>query len=295
MMAAMSGVTQILDRIQHGDWRAAEELLPLIYNELRRLAAHHLSREKPGQTLQPTALVHEAYLRLVGGEDQKWNGRAHFFAAAAQAMRRIVIEAARRKNLVESGDAVAGKTLVGVDPFSCGVNAARVATFIGEWNDGGPDGLGFQRALFRTDGVIAAALGDVIDGNQITVTFDSSSINDFRDVAWGGHFDTALGSWLDNFLGVFRLTQAEQAMPPGALVPYLRALVDSLSLSSGIRATLDAKLDDIYASYLANRPNAVTDLNGVINYVEAQTGKGITQADADRIILGARAILLRVK
>jgi hypothetical protein len=170
-----------------------------------------------------------------------------------------------------------------------------VATFIGEWNDGGPDGLGFQRALFRTDGVIAAALGDVIDGNQITATFDSSSINDFRDVAWGGHFDTALGSWLDNFLGVFRLTQAEQAMPPGALVPYLRALVDSLSLSSGIRATLDAKLDDIYASYLANRPNAVTDLNGVINYVEAQTGKGITQADADRIILGARAILLRVK
>jgi len=98
----MSAVTQILARIEAGDPGAAERLLPLVYGELRALAAARLAREKPGQTLEPTALVHEAYLRLVG-DDQKWNGRGHFFAAAAEAMRRILVEGARRKQQVKRG------------------------------------------------------------------------------------------------------------------------------------------------------------------------------------------------
>ena len=93
----MPDVTQILNAIEQGDASAAEQLLPLVYEELRKLAAQRLAHEKPGQTLQPTALVHEAYLRLVGGEAAgDWNSRGHFFAAAAEAMRRILIEAARR-------------------------------------------------------------------------------------------------------------------------------------------------------------------------------------------------------
>ena len=95
----MSNVTQILSAIEAGDPRAAAMLLPLVYDELRKLAAARLAQEKPGQTLQPTALVHEAYLRLVGGEQpREWNGRGHFFAAAAEAMRRILVEAARRRS-----------------------------------------------------------------------------------------------------------------------------------------------------------------------------------------------------
>jgi RNA polymerase sigma factor (TIGR02999 family) len=91
-------VTSILSAIEQGDPRAAEQLLPLVYDELRRLAAARMAQEKPGQTLQPTALVHEAYLRLVGqGEERYWNSRGHFFAAAAEAMRRILIDNARRK------------------------------------------------------------------------------------------------------------------------------------------------------------------------------------------------------
>jgi RNA polymerase sigma factor (TIGR02999 family) len=94
----MSDVTQILNADAQGDPHAAGQLLPLVYEELRRLAAQRLAHEKPGQTLQPTALVHEAYLRLVGtGEGPHWDGRGHFFAAAAQAMRRILVENARRK------------------------------------------------------------------------------------------------------------------------------------------------------------------------------------------------------
>ena len=93
----MSDVTQILNAIDAGDPQAAEQLLPLVYNELRKLAAQKLAQEKPGQTLEATALVHEAYLRLVG--DQQFANRRHFFAAAAQAMRRILVEAARRKQL----------------------------------------------------------------------------------------------------------------------------------------------------------------------------------------------------
>src|SRR5215475_3556491 len=94
----MSDVPQILSAIEAGDPKAAAELLPLVYDELRKLAAVRLAEEKPGQTLQATALVHEAYLRLVGGsQPQEWNGRGHFFAAAAEAMRRILVESARSK------------------------------------------------------------------------------------------------------------------------------------------------------------------------------------------------------
>src|SRR5215472_19151704 len=94
----MSDVTRILSAVEQGDPHAAEQLLPLVYEELRKLAAQRLAHEKPGQTLQATALVHEAYLRLVGGEPEAhWNSRGHFIAAAAEAMRRILVEHARRK------------------------------------------------------------------------------------------------------------------------------------------------------------------------------------------------------
>lgn len=97
-------VTQILDLAMRGDQAAAAQLLPLVYDELRKLAAQRLAQEKPGQTLQATALVHEAYLRLVDVErPQDWNGRGHFFAAAAEAMRRILVEQARHKNSVKAG------------------------------------------------------------------------------------------------------------------------------------------------------------------------------------------------
>jgi len=99
----MSDATRILHAIERGDAKATDKLLPLVYEELRLLAAQKLSAEKPGQTLQATALVHEAYLRLVGDEVQHWSGRAHFFGAAAEAMRRILIENARRKRRLERG------------------------------------------------------------------------------------------------------------------------------------------------------------------------------------------------
>jgi RNA polymerase sigma factor (TIGR02999 family) len=100
----MSDVTRILSAIEAGDPHAAEQLLPLVYDELRRLAAHKLAQEKPGQTLQPTALVHEAYLRLVDVDQaQAWNSRGHFFAAAAEAMRRILIDRARHKQTRKAG------------------------------------------------------------------------------------------------------------------------------------------------------------------------------------------------
>src|SRR5438094_1203407 len=93
----------MLDRVQQGERKAAEELLPLVYDELRKLAAHKMANEAPGQTLQPTALVHEAWLRLVANQEQQWNNRAHFFGAAAEAMRRILIENARRKRAQRHG------------------------------------------------------------------------------------------------------------------------------------------------------------------------------------------------
>ena len=100
----MDAITQVLNAIDQGDPNAAEQLLPLVYEELRQLAAQKLAHEKPGQTLQPTALVHEAYLRLVGtGEERHWDSRGHFFAAAAEAMRRILVEIARQKTSLKRG------------------------------------------------------------------------------------------------------------------------------------------------------------------------------------------------
>ncbi len=99
----VSDVTRNLAGLTQGENQRAEELLPLVYDELRRVAAWHLANEKPGQTLQPTALVHEAYLRLVGKNDPQWNGRRHFFGAAAEAMRRILVENARRKKRLKHG------------------------------------------------------------------------------------------------------------------------------------------------------------------------------------------------
>jgi RNA polymerase sigma factor (TIGR02999 family) len=104
ILGRMSEVTRILTAIEQGDGQAASQLLPLVYDELRRLAAHQLAAEAPGQTLQPTALVHEAYLRLVGPDPAaQWASRSHFFAAAAQAMRRLLIDNARRKQAQKRG------------------------------------------------------------------------------------------------------------------------------------------------------------------------------------------------
>ena len=103
----VSDVARILDRVQHGEPKAAEELLPLVYDELRRLAAHRLAGEQNNRTLQPTALVHEAWLKLAGAHEQNWNGRQHFFAAAAEAMRRILVDRARRRLAAKRG---AGET-----------------------------------------------------------------------------------------------------------------------------------------------------------------------------------------
>jgi RNA polymerase sigma factor (TIGR02999 family) len=113
----MIDVTQILSQIESGDPSAAEQLLPLVYEELRKLAAANLIREKPGQTLQPTALVHEAYLRLVDGNDaQHWNSRGHFFGAAAEAMRRILVDQARHKRSNRHGGNCQRIELTAVEP-----------------------------------------------------------------------------------------------------------------------------------------------------------------------------------
>ena len=104
MLICMSDVTQILSQIEQGDPSAAEQLLPLVYDELRKLAAAKMANEKPGQTLQATALVHDAYIRLVDVEKaQHWNSRGHFFSAAAEAMRRILVETFRRKQTQKHG------------------------------------------------------------------------------------------------------------------------------------------------------------------------------------------------
>jgi RNA polymerase sigma factor (TIGR02999 family) len=116
----MSDVTRILQSIESGDAKAAHELLPLVYEELRRLAAHKMANETPGQTLQPTALVHEAWLRLTGNENVKWDGRSHFFAAAAEAMRRILIENARRKRSARHGG---GKQRVDIEEVELAATA----------------------------------------------------------------------------------------------------------------------------------------------------------------------------
>ena len=116
----MSEVTRILDAIADGDPRAASQLLPLVYDELRQLAAQKLAREKPGQTLDATGLVHEAYLRLVDTQRvQPWNSRGHFFAAAAEAMRRILVETARRKQQAKRGGGRRRLDLADVEPGFC--------------------------------------------------------------------------------------------------------------------------------------------------------------------------------
>jgi len=110
----VSDVTRLLDAVERGEPQAAEELLPLVYDELRRLAAANMSDEKPGQTLQPTALVHEAWLKLIG-EDHPWQGRNQFFRAAAEAMRRILVDRARRRSRAKHGGGQARVPLEGLD------------------------------------------------------------------------------------------------------------------------------------------------------------------------------------
>ena len=108
----MSDLTSVLDALRAGEPDAAAQLLPLVYDDLRRLAAHRLAHEAPGQTLDPTGLVHEAYLRLLGGQAEAlWDGRGHFFAAAAEAMRRILVESARRKRALKHGGGLARQPL----------------------------------------------------------------------------------------------------------------------------------------------------------------------------------------
>jgi RNA polymerase sigma factor (TIGR02999 family) len=107
----MQEVTRILNAIENGEAAAAEQLLPLVYHELRKIAAHKMAAEAAGHTLQPTALVHEAWLRLVGAEDRKWENRAHFFGAAAEAMRRILVDHARRKLSQKRGRGVEAEPL----------------------------------------------------------------------------------------------------------------------------------------------------------------------------------------
>jgi len=111
----VSDVTQILERVEKGDGKAAEELLPLVYEELRKLAAAKMAQEQPGQTLQATALVHEAWLRLAKPSSQHWRGRDHFFSAAAEAMRRILVENARRKKRIRHGGGMERVDLESID------------------------------------------------------------------------------------------------------------------------------------------------------------------------------------
>ncbi len=139
----MSNVTRILSQIESGDPDAAEQLLPLVYEELRKLAAAKLAQEKPGQTLQATALVHEAYVRLVGTEEgQQWDSRGHFFAAAAEAMRRILVESARRKRRIKHGGDHRRNNL---DEDQCGVEPP------------GDDVCALDEALCHLEAVDAAA------------------------------------------------------------------------------------------------------------------------------------------
>jgi RNA polymerase sigma factor (TIGR02999 family) len=123
----MAEVTHILSAIEQGDPQAAAQLLPLVYDELRNLAVQRLAQEKPGQTLQATALVHEAYLRLVGGEQpQDWNGHRHFFAAAAEAMRRILIDRARHKQTHKAGGGRHRLDLDDIEPAAEEENGGRL-------------------------------------------------------------------------------------------------------------------------------------------------------------------------
>ena len=123
----MADVTRLLDAAQTGDRQAANDLLPLVYEELRKLAAARLAAENPGQTLQPTAMVHEAYLRLVGdGQPRDWHGRGHFFAAAAEAMRRILVDKARHKQTQKAGGNRRRVELDNIEPFVKDENSDRI-------------------------------------------------------------------------------------------------------------------------------------------------------------------------
>jgi RNA polymerase sigma factor (TIGR02999 family) len=162
----VSDVTRILQAAQNGVSKAADSLLPLVYEELRRLAAHRMANEAGGQTLQATALVHEAWLRLVGDENKKWDGRAHFFGAAAEAMRRILIDRARRKQAIRHGgeqqrvdlqesDLLAAATddrLIAVSDaldklaveFKAEAELVKLRYFVGMTNDEAADALGIS-------------------------------------------------------------------------------------------------------------------------------------------------------
>ncbi len=184
----MHEVAQVLSAIEHGDRQAAAQLLPLVYDELRRLATRKLAHERPGQTLQPTALVNEAYLRLVGGDpDRLWDGRGHFFAAAAEAMRRILVEAARRKARQKRGGGLrrvdlvdqpapdpdddllalddALNRLAGEDPVAAKVIELR--QFAGLGHEEVAAALGITVYLARQKWTYARAwLGDVLGGRR---------------------------------------------------------------------------------------------------------------------------------
>jgi RNA polymerase sigma factor (TIGR02999 family) len=124
----MSDVTRLIDAAVAGDRQAAAALLPLVYDELRKLAAQRLAAERPDHTLQPTALVHEAYLRLVGGgQPQEWNGRGHFFGAAAEAMRRILVESARHRRSQKAGGGLRRLDVGDVEPVICGPDVELLA------------------------------------------------------------------------------------------------------------------------------------------------------------------------
>ena len=123
----MSDVTRLLEAVESGDPRAADELLPLVYDELRKLAAARMAALVPGQTLQPTALVHEAWLRLVGSGQQDWNGRGHFFAAASEAMRRILVERARQRGSLKRGGGLRRVDIEQVDVATDSADAVVLA------------------------------------------------------------------------------------------------------------------------------------------------------------------------
>ena len=190
MLGGMADVTQVLNAIESGDPRAAAELLPLVYDELRKLAAARLAEEKPGQTLQPTALVHEAYVRLVGGgRGRDWDGRGHFFAAAAEAMRRVLVDRARgkgrrkRAGRREPGDltAIPGRadddphgllalddaltSLAAEDPSAADV--AKLRLFAGLSVEEAATALGTSRATaYRNWSYARAWLQDALDDNS---------------------------------------------------------------------------------------------------------------------------------
>lgn len=185
-----SNVTQILNAIQRGDLQAADELLPIVYGELRRLAARRLSREAPGQTLQATALVHEAYIRLVGSHDPGWENRGHFFAAAAEAMRRILVDRARRKKRLRHGGA-----------------RERVDLDVAELTVDGPseDLLALDEALAKL------ADRDTLDGEAVKLRYFAGLTNEQVAQALGISPRTARRRW--RYARAWLLREMEGGMP----------------------------------------------------------------------------------